>query len=183
MDTVSFIRMADGTKEDYDLLAPYAAEFSDGLPDRILDAVRALDGPVEGFRLNRFTHSLQAATRTRRDQRDVEYVVMTLVHDIGDALAPFTHSEMIGAVLRPFVRPEIEWIARHHGLFQTYYYAHHQGGDRFAREIHRNHEWYAACVEFCALYDQESFDPDYRHDPLSSFEPLVHEVFGTPRYL
>ncbi|BCB76567.1 hypothetical protein Pflav_029770 [Phytohabitans flavus] len=127
MPTVSFTRMADGTKEDYDLLEPYAAEFCAGLPDRILAAVRELDGPAGGFLLTRYEHSLQTATRALHDGRDHEYVVMSLVHDIGDNLAPHTHSEMIGAVLRPFVRPELVWIARHHGLFQTYYYAHFRG--------------------------------------------------------
>jgi predicted HD phosphohydrolase len=182
-EKVSFTRMADGTKEDYALLEPHAAEFTAGLPYRMLAALRELDGPAGGFQVNRLTHSLQTATRARRDGRDEEYVVMALVHDIGDGLAPFTHSEMIGAVLRPFVRPEVEWIARHHGLFQTYYYAHHKGGDRNARDAYRDHRWYDACVEFCARYDQESFDPAYAADPLTSFEDAVRAVFRKPRYL
>lgn len=183
MRTVSFIRMADGTKDDYDLLEPFAEEFCAGLPDRILAAVGELDGPAGGFKLTRYAHSLQTATRALRDGRDEEYVVMSLVHDIGDNLAPHTHSEMVGAVLRPFVRPEVEWVARHHGLFQTYYYAHFRGQDRNARDAYRDHEWYDACVQWCERYDQESFDPAYAALPIATFEPMVREVFSRPRYL
>ena len=84
--------------------------------------------------MTRYEHSLQSATRALRDGRDEEYVVMALLHDIGDELAPHTHSEMTGAVLRPFVRPELVWIASHHGAFQLYYYGHHYGIDRNIRD-------------------------------------------------
>ena len=35
--------------------------------------------------------------------------------------------------------PEVTWIVEQHGLFQSYYYAHHCGGDRNARERFRDH--------------------------------------------
>jgi len=181
MHTVGFTRMADGTKADYDLLAGYEAAFAAGLADRILRALGELKSSTEGYQISRFGHSLQTATRAHRDGRDEEYVVMALLHDIGDALAPFTHSELIGAVLRPFVRPEVCWIARHHGLFQLYYYAHHTGGDRNARDAYRGHEWFDACTEFCEKYDQESFDPAYENLPIEFFEPMVRRVFAEPR--
>ncbi len=57
-------------------------------------------------------------------------VVAALLHDIGDMLAPLSHSEMAAAVLRPFVTEKTYWIIKHHGMFQTFYYAHHRGGDR-----------------------------------------------------
>ena len=38
--------------------------------------------------INRFAHSLQSATRAYRDDNDEEYVVMALLHDLGDGLAP-----------------------------------------------------------------------------------------------
>ena len=63
--------------------------------------------------------------RAHRDGRSEEYVVAALLHDIGDELAPYTHGEMVAAVLRPYIAPEICWIVKHHGLFQMYYYAHH----------------------------------------------------------
>lgn len=183
MEKVNFTRMADGTKEDYQLLGEYGAAFTAGLADRIVSALTELDRDETGYRVTRLTHSLQTATRAHRDERDEEYVVMAAVHDIGDTLAPFTHSEMIGAVLRPFVRPEVCWIAKHHGVFQDFYYAHFYGRDRNAREAYRGHVWFDACAEFCELYDQRSFDPDYETLPLEFFEPMVARVFAEPRYL
>ncbi len=183
LDTVRFTRMEDGTPEDYELLDRLEQPYLEALPDRILAAVEALKESFSGYQVSRYEHSLQSATRAERDGRDEEYVVAALVHDIGDELAPHTHGEMMGAVLRPFVRPEVCWIVRHHGLFQSYYYAHHTGGDRDARERYRDHEWFDACAEFCARYDQNCFDPAYESLPIEHFEPMVRRVFAEPRYL
>ena len=90
---------------------------------------------------------------------------------------------MVAAVLRPFVAPEICWIVQHHGLFQSYYYAHHNGGDRNARDRYADHPNFDACAEFCAKYDQNCFDPEYDSLPVEEFEPLVRRVFAEPRYL
>jgi predicted HD phosphohydrolase len=81
------------------------------------------------------------------------------------------------------VRPELCWVVKHHGLFQMYYYAHHSGGDRNARDRYRGHEWFDACAEFCELYDQNCFDPDYESLPVEHFEPMVRRVFSAVRYL
>jgi predicted HD phosphohydrolase len=183
VETVGFTRMEDGTREDYELLERLEQPYLDALPDRILAAVQALKESFSGYQVSRYEHSLQSATRAERDGRDEEYVVAALVHDIGDELAPHTHGEMMGAVLRPFVRPEVCWIVRHHGLFQSYYYAHHTGGDRDARERYRDHEWFDACAEFCERYDQNCFDPAYQSLPIEHFEPMVRRVFAEPRYL
>ena len=183
LDTVRFTRMEDGTPEDYELLDRLEQPYLEALPDRILAAVQALKESFSGYQVSRYEHSLQSATRAERDGRDEEYVVAALVHDIGDELAPHTHGEMMGAVLRPFVRPEVCWIVRHHGLFQSYYYAHHTGGDRDARERYRDHEWFDACAEFCERYDQNCFDPAYESLPIEHFEPMVRRVFAEPRYL
>jgi predicted HD phosphohydrolase len=81
------------------------------------------------------------------------------------------------------VREELCWAIEHHGVFQTYYYAHHYGEDRHARERYRDHPYYQACAEFCELYDQNCFDPAYESLPLAHFEPTVRAVFAEPRYL
>ena len=44
------------------------------------------------------------------------------------------HSEYAAAILKPYVSDKTYWIVKMHGLFQTYYYAHHLGGDRYKRE-------------------------------------------------
>jgi predicted HD phosphohydrolase len=71
----------------------------------------------------------------------------------------------------------------HHGVFQEYYYGHLVGGDRNARDRYRDHPHFDACAEFCELYDQNCFDPDYESLPLAFFEPMVRRVFAEPRYL
>jgi predicted HD phosphohydrolase len=110
-----------------------------------------------------------------------------LIHDVGDELAPFNHAEIASGILRPYVRPEVTWIVEQHGLFQSYYYAHHLGGNRDGRERFREHRWYQACKDFCANWDQSSFDPKYPWDPLESFEPLLQKIFTRkawdPRYV
>lgn len=183
MKTVSFTRMADGTKEDYELLDRYEAGYLAELPDRLLRALDGLKTSLAGYQVTRYEHSLQSATRAQRDGRSEEYVVAALLHDIGDELAPYTHGQMVATVLRPFVSPEISWIIEHHGLFQSYYYAHHTGGDRNARERYRDNPWFDACAEFCERYDQNSFDPAYESHPVEEFEPLVRRVCSEPRYL
>jgi predicted HD phosphohydrolase len=183
METVSFVNMADGTKEDYDLLGRYEHLYTAELPRRVLAAVEALKGSFPGYKVSRYEHSVQSATRAHRDGRDEEYVVAALVHDVGDELAPQTHGEMVGAILRPYVRPELVWIVKHHGVFQLVYYGHHTGADPNARDRFRDSPWFDGCAEFCDRYDQNCFDPDYDSLPLDFFRPMVERVFAEPRYL
>lgn len=183
---VSFRQMQDGTKEDYLLLDEAEKKYALGLADRILENLVKLDHSLEGYPVSRLGHSLQAATRAQRDGADEEMVVAALLHDIGDELAPYNHTEVAAGILRPYVRPEVTWIVAQHGLFQNYYYVHHFGGDRNARDKLRDHPWYEACKHFCATWDQSSFDPAYRSEPLATFEPLVRRIFARtphdPRY-
>jgi predicted HD phosphohydrolase len=181
MSNVSFTRMADGTAEDYALLERYELEHALGLPDRLLQALEAMRDSVEGYQVDRREHALQSATRAARAGESEEYVVATLFHDIGDMLATDFHGEMAAAVLRPFVDDELVWIVGHHGLFQTYYYAHHYGQDRNARDRYRDHPYYEACVKFCEEYDQASFDPAYDSEPVTFFEPMVRRVVSPER--
>jgi len=85
---------------------------------------------------------------------------------------------MAAAILRPYVSERTYWIIKHHGVFQMYYYAHHCGGDRHARDRFRDHRWYQDAVDFCENYDQNCFDPDYESEPLEFFEPALRRVFS-----
>ena len=104
-------------------------------------------------------------------------MVAALFHDIGDMVSPFSHSELAAAVLRPFVSEKTYWIVKHHGLFQMYYFAHHLGGNRNARDRYRDHQWYDDAIRFCELYDQNCFDPDYDSESLAFFAPMVERLF------
>ena len=88
------------------------------------------------------------------------------------------HSKAAAALLAPYVSEKNNWIVLHHGLFQGYYYFHFMGQDREAREIYRDHPHYQACVDFCANWDQPSFDPDFESRPLQHFEPMVRALFA-----
>ena len=179
---VSFHRMEDGTREDYELLEESERDYIHALPDRILAALRKLDTGLQGYPVSRLGHSLQTATRALRDGADDELIVAALIHDVGDDLAPYNHSEIAAGIIRPYVRPEVTWIVEQHGLFQTYYYAHHGGRDRNARDKFLGHPWYQACKDFCANWDQCSFDPSYASEPLSTFEPLLRGIFSRPAH-
>ena len=178
MKKVKFTQMKDGTKEDYDLLSKYEEKFSKDLPDRILDALKNLDSSVDGYQVTRLEHSLQSATRAEKDGADEEMVVATLIHDIGDNLAPHNHSQLVASVLRPYVSEKIYWIILHHGIFQEYYYAHHIGGDRNARDKFKDHPYYQDAVDFCEKWDQKSFAPNYESYSLEYFEPKVRKLFS-----
>jgi predicted HD phosphohydrolase len=183
---VSFRRMEDGTKEDYDLLDESEKAYAAGLPGRILQAVRKLDHSLEGYPVSRLGHSLQTATRALNDGADDELIVAALIHDVGDELAPYNHAEVAAGIIRPYVRPEVAWIVEQHGLVQTYYYVHHNGGNRFMRDVLQGHLWFDACVNFCHRWDQSSFDPEYPTLPLEAFEGHVTRIFSRkahdPRY-
>jgi len=185
--TVSFRRMEDGTREDYLLLDESERRYATGLAGRVLESLQRLDHSLEGYPVSRLQHCLQAATRAQREGADEEMIVAALLHDIGDELAPYNHAEIAAGILRPYVRPEVSWIVAQHGVFQNYYYVHHLGGDRYARERLRDHPWYEACVHFCAAWDQCSFDPDYRSESVEFFAPVVRRVFARaphdPRYV
>jgi len=182
MQTVNFTRMEDGTREEYEFLDRMEHEFIAGLPERIIDSMRKLEHSISGYRISRLEHSLQGATRAFRADESEEMIIAVLLHDIGDELAPHSHSEMAAAILRPFVSERLYWIIKHHGIFQMYYYAHHCGGDRNTREMFRDHAWYQDAIDFCHNYDQNCFDPDYDSEPLEFFEPILRRVMSRPRF-
>ena len=183
MSKVQFTEMKHGSKEDYELLSKFEKEYAEKLPDRILEALLNLGDSMDGYQVSRLEHSLQSATRAERDGADEEMIVATLLHDIGDSLAPFNHSQLVASVLRPYVSEKVYWIMLHHGLFQEYYYAHHIGRDRNARDQFKDHQYYQEAVDFCERWDQKSFDPEYESFPLEHFEPMVRNVFSKePKY-
>lgn len=182
MREVGFVRMADGTREEYEFLSRLESDYAARTGERVLAFFRAQESTMEGYRISRQEHALQTATRALRDGAEEEMVVAALLHDIGDSLAPYSHSEFAAAILRPYVSERTHWVVQHHGVFQCYYYAHHMGGDRNARDRYRAHPHYAACAAFCERWDQSSFDPDYDTLPLERFEPMVYGVFArSPR--
>lgn len=179
-ERAKFREMKEGTAEDWALIGGNFREFARGLPDRVLKHLTLLEGDFGGFPICRLEHSLQTATRAHRDGRGETYVVMALLHDIGDTLGTFNHPEVAASIVKPFVTEEEHWICQNHGAFQGYYYFHHLGMDKDVREQFRGHPHFEACAEFCEKYDQSAFDPDYESEKLEFFEPMVRRVMAKP---
>lgn len=176
-----FIRMEDSTQQDWQIIGGEFQRFAQGLPDRVMQHLMLLEGDYGGFPVDRFTHSLQTATRALRDGRDDEYVCCALLHDIGDTLGSFNHPDIAAAILKPFVSEANLWMVQHHGIFQGYYFFHHIGMDRDMREQFRSHPYFERTAEFCALYDNPSFDAHAETFPLVEFEPMLKTLFSQPR--
>jgi len=178
MARATFKSFQESTKEEWADIMVCLQETQSHVADRVLEKLRMLESDFGGFPVNRLEHCLQTASRAERDGRDDEYVLCALLHDIGDNLAPYNHEAIAAAVLAPVVSPANHWMVAHHGYFQGYYFWHHIGADRHARDRFAGHEHYARTEEFCARYDQVAFDPDYRSEPLEHFEPLVRAFFA-----
>ena len=182
MDKVKFTAMKDGDAADYAMLDVHERKYAAGTADRLLGALVELDESLSGYQVTRLGHSLQAATRAWRAGADTDWVVAALLHDIGDIYAPYNHDEYAAAILKPFVREQVTWVVEKHGDFQRLYYAHHVGGNRHARDRYKDHAYYQDCADFCELWDQSSFDPDYPMMTIQDFAPLVREVFARKAY-
>ena len=182
MKKVSFTEMKNGTKKEYLFLDKLEKKLIAETGDRIVKYLEQYDITIDGYQVSRLEHSLQAATRALKDKASDEMVVATLLHDIGDDLAPANHAEYAAAILKPYVSKKTYWILSKHGEFQMFYYAHHLGADKNKRDRYKDHEYYDDCVKFCELWDQSSFDPNYKSLKLEEFEPLIRKIFARKPY-
>lgn len=181
-ESVNFIRMEDGTYEEYQFLDKVYQKLNHGLADNLIANLKLLQGDKMGYKIDRYDHSLQSATRAMRDGQDEEMVVCALLHDIGDLMAPENHSQLAASIMRPYISEQNYWMIEHHGIFQGYYYFHHVGMDRDERERFRGHPCFQQTADFCHKYDQNSFDPTYDTAPIEHFEPMVQRVFARPPF-
>jgi predicted HD phosphohydrolase len=172
-----FTSFEESTAADWSIIAANLATTQSHVADNVLAQLRMLRNDHGGFPVDRLEHSLQTATRAEADGRDEEYVLCALLHDIGDNLAPYNHPDIAAGIVKPFVSPANHWMVAPHGIFQGYYFWHHLGADRNAREAFRGSEYFEYTEEFCAKYDQTAFDPEFVSAPLEHFEPIVRAVF------
>ena len=180
-DRAKFHAMTEGTRADWRLIGDEFGRFASRLSDRVIAHLSLLRGDYGGFPIDRLEHCLQTATRAHEAGRTEEYVVCALLHDIGDTLGPYNHADVAATILRPFVSEENHWIVEHHGVFQGYYFFHFLGLDRDMREQFREHPQFEKTEEFCRVFDQAAFDPNFRSMPLEAFEPMVQRVLRQPR--
>ncbi|WP_119458836.1 HD domain-containing protein [Rhodospirillaceae bacterium SYSU D60014] len=181
-ETVSFTRMDEGTYEDYQLLDRKYRGHTEALPDEVFVMLKRLGGDRIGYKIDRYQHSLQTATRALRDGADEETVVVALLHDVGDILAPENHADIAAGILKPYISVDNHWLVKNHAIFQGYFFWHHLGADRNAREQFRGHPMFERTAAFCEKWDQTSFDPNYDTLPLEAFEPMVRRIFARPPF-
>jgi predicted HD phosphohydrolase len=174
-EKMHFRRMDEGTDADFAILAHVHEENIRRLPDLLMGMLADLKSDA-AYPVNRLEHSLQTATRALRDGADDELVVCALFHDVGESLGPMNHGEVAAAILHPFISEQNHWMLVHHGLFQTYFYGPHLGLDPNARDEYRSSPYFECTADFCADWDEVSFDPDYPSEPMSTFEPIVRRV-------
>jgi predicted HD phosphohydrolase len=108
-------------------------------------------------------------------------VVASLCHDIGKAVSVMNHPRIAAEILRPYVDEDTYRMIEAHQDFQGKHYYEYLGQDPNARDKYVGATWYGLAEQFADEWDQISFDPDYPTKPLSHFEPLVRQVFATPR--
>ena len=138
--------MNEGTQQDWAIIGGHFRDFAAGLPDRVLTHLKLLDGDYGGFPIDRLQHSLQTATRAHRDGRDEDYVVMALLHDIGDTLGSLQSSRHRRGDPEAVRRRETALDREYHGIFQGYYFFHYpRHRPRHAREF-RGHPHFEACA-------------------------------------
>lgn len=180
---VDFTAMEHATRADYDLVFAHDKENIATQAERVISWLRMMDGDSP-YQISRLDHCLQTATRAENDGADDETIACALLHDIGDVIAPANHSQAAAALLRPYVSDKNYWIVLNHGLFQGYYWMHHYDQDRNSRDQLKHHPYYQNCIDFCASWDQPSFDPEFKTQPLEHFIPLIQHLFArTPKPL
>ncbi len=180
-DRAKYHAMVDASAEDWQIIVKHAAPFQKDLPNRIVTHLNLLKGDCGGYPVDRLEHSLQTATRAHQAGENEEYVVCALLHDIGDTLGPANHADIAAAIVKPYVSEKHHWIVEKHAMFQGYYFFHFLGLDRNIRDQFRGHPHFEACAQFCHLYDQNSFDPNFKSMPLEAFVPMIGRVFTRPK--
>lgn len=178
----SFTKFEDSTADDWAMIVPQLTVTQSMVADRVIGLLRELQSDHGGFPVDRLEHSLQTASRAERDNRDDEYILCALLHDIGDTLSPYNHPSIAAGILKPFVSEANHFMVANHGVFQGYYFWDHIGLDGNAREQFRDSPHFDQTVEFCHLYDQTAFDASYRSNPLEHYESLIRQ-FLTPSEL
>ncbi|MBI1246074.1 MAG: phosphohydrolase [Alphaproteobacteria bacterium] len=167
------------------LKAQRPAYMKEQLAAQVVRLLAATAGdPTFGYQINNYRHCLQSATLALKDGRPEDYVVMALLHDIGFVTCNATHGAFAAQLFAPYVSEDLVWLLAHHQYFQAIHYIEHPDADRYAREKWRGHPCFAMTAEFVAKYDQCAIDPAIREEPLETFMPMVHRVFGRePRRL
>jgi len=177
----SFTRMDESTAEQWAVIGAETMANQPRVADEILSMLQRLEAITDGFNANQLQHALQTATLAEQAGADEDMVVASLCHDIGKLISVFNHPAIAAEILKPYVRDDVYWAIKVHQDFQGRHYYHHFGGDVNARDRYDGEPFYDLAAQFADQWDQVAFDPDGPMQPLEHFEPMVRDVFGTPR--
>jgi predicted HD phosphohydrolase len=180
---MTFTRMDQSTAEQWQVIMVDTIENQPRVAERVLRMLESLEEITDGFAVDQLVHSLQTATRAEEAGATDEVVVASLCHDIGKAVSVMNHPRIAAEILRSYVGDDTYQMIRAHQDFQGRHYYEYLGQDPDARDKYQGEAWYGLAEQFADEWDQISFDPDYPTKPLSHFEPLVRQVFATPRSL
>ena len=173
-----FRHFDEATAGDWKPINEKFALFQKGIAAQMITHLQLLATHDLGYPVDRYVHSLQTATRAMRDGADDEMIVVALLHDIGDTLAPINHGPLAAAMLAPYICADNAWLIEHHEEFQGFFYAEYCGGDKHARDQYRDHSAFARTARFTDEWDQKAFDPDYDTLPIMAFLPALETVFS-----
>jgi predicted HD phosphohydrolase len=169
----------EATAGDWELLvatgnAAYVEEAGDG---HLQMLAAQQHNSTRGWQINNYQHSLQCATRALRAGESEEFVITALFHDLAQDFYPYIHDQMSAKLLEPYLSDENLWIVANHQVFQLSFRTHSRF-DRTVHEKHKDNPFFDRARYFCEHYDQNCFDPDYVHEPLETFAPMVKAHFS-----
>jgi predicted HD phosphohydrolase len=175
--------MDDSTAEQWAVIGAETMANQPRVAEQVLAMLRQLEDITDGFSTDQLVHACQTATLAEKAGADQEMIVAALCHDIGKVISVMNHPGIAAEILKPYVRREIYDTIRVHQDFQGRHYNHHFGGDPNARDQYQGESYFDLATVFADEWDQIAFDPDAETYPLEHFEPMVREVFASPRYL
>ena len=114
----TFTRMDESTFEQWAVIGKETSDNQGRVADSVLAMLRSLAGITDGFAVDQLTHSLQTATRAERAGADPEMVFASLLHDVGKAVSVPNHPEIAAAIIKPYVRRDVDEAIRAHQDFQ-----------------------------------------------------------------
>lgn len=176
-----FRSMEEATVEQtHQYMAEGTEHLNGSLVPTLVNLLELGRGAFFGAAVDRYTHSLQTATRAYRANARLDMVVGALLHDVADNFAPMSHGAVAAAMLSKYVDPETAWVVEHHTIFQGYHFWDKIGLDKDARDKWSGHQYFDSTAAFCAEWDQVSFDERYDTLPVDFFVPALKEVFSRP---
>jgi predicted HD phosphohydrolase len=119
-----------------------------------------------------YVHSLQTATRARRDGADDELVAVALLHDVFHVLAPANHGLALATVLEDRLSDDRRVLLAQHSRWQHDVIHGTDTTSRFREAV-----WYADACRFGG-WDAASFDPYYDSDQLNVLWPYAEDLLG-----